>query len=277
MKSVRLPDGSTAPALGLGTWRLGEDPTRRQDEVAALRTGLDLGYRLVDTAEMYADGEAEKIVGEAIAGRRSEVFLVSKVLPQNSWVKAARAACERSLQNLRTDYLDLYLLHWRGEVSLPEVLEAMERLVAAGKIRRWGVSNFDTADLKALWAIPDGSRCTTNQVWYSLGSRGIEFDLLPWQRRHHLPTMAYCPLDEGRLARHPALAAISRRYRASPAQIALAWLLAQPDLIVIPKAGQPGHLNENLGAARLVLSAADRLELDRHFPPPASKPPLAVA
>ncbi len=277
MKSVRLPDGSTAPALGMGTWRLGEDPTRRQDEVAALRTGLDLGYRLVDTAEMYADGEAEKIVGEAIAGRRSEVFLVSKVLPQNSWVKAARAACERSLQNLRTDYLDLYLLHWRGEVSLPEVLEAMERLVAAGKIRRWGVSNFDTADLKALWAIPDGDRCTTNQVWYSLGSRGIEFDLLPWQRRHHLPTMAYCPLDEGRLARHPALVAIGRRYRASPAQIALAWLLAQPDLIVIPKAGQPGHLNENLGAARLVLSAADRLELDRHFPPPASKPPLAVA
>lgn len=276
MRFVRLPDASTAPALGLGTWRLGEDGTRRAQEVAGVRQAIELGFRLIDTAEMYGQGGAEEVVGQAMAGRRDEVYLVSKVLPQNSWVKAARAACEASLKRLGTDYLDLYLLHWRGGVALPEVIEAMERLVSAGKIRRWGVSNFDTSDLAELCSIPDGERCATNQVWYSLGQRGIEFELLPWQRGRGLPTMAYCPLDEGRLARDPRLAAIARRYRASAAQIALAWLLRQPDVIVLPQSIVPGHLNENLAAARLSLDPADLAELDRLFPAPTRKHPLAV-
>jgi len=276
MKFVSLPDRTQVPALGLGTWRLGEAPERRAAELLALRTAFDLGYRLFDTAEMYADGRAEELLGEALAGRRHEAFIVSKVLPQNSWVKAARASCERSLKRLRTDYIDLYLLHWREQVSLPEVLESMERLVAAGKIRRWGVSNFDTADLKELWSIPDGNRCAVNQVWYSLGSRGPEFDLLPWQRERRLPLMAYCPLDEGRLAVHPALTALGRRYRASAAQLALAWLLSHPEVIAIPKAAHPGHLNENLAAARITLSPQDAAELDRVFQPPRSKQRLAM-
>ena len=276
MNFVTLRDGSRVPALGLGTWRLGEAPERRSDELLALRTAFDLGYRLFDTAEMYADGRAEELLGEALAGQRQEAFIVSKVLPRNSWVKAARAACERSLKRLRTDYIDLYLLHWRERVSLPEVLESMERLVSAGKIRRWGVSNFDTADLQELWSIPDGKRCAVNQVWYSLGSRGPEFDLLPWQREHHLPLMAYCPLDEGRLTRHAALTTMGRRYRASAAQIALAWLLSRPDLIAIPQTARLDHLQENLLAQDLKLDAADLADLDRVFQPPRGKQPLAV-
>jgi diketogulonate reductase-like aldo/keto reductase len=276
MKFVSLPDRTQIPALGLGTWRLGEMPERRADELLALRTAFDLGYRLFDTAEMYADGRAEELLGEALAGRRHEAFIVSKVLPRNSWVKAARAACERSLKRLGTDYIDLYLLHWREQVSLPEVLESMERLVAAGKIRRWGVSNFDTADLKELWSIPDGNRCAVNQVWYSLGSRGPEFDLLPWQREHRVPLMAYCPLDEGRLALHPALTALGRRYHASAAQLALAWLLFRPDLIAIPQTVRLDHLQENLLAQDLKLEAADLADLDRVFQPPRGKQPLAV-
>jgi diketogulonate reductase-like aldo/keto reductase len=276
MKFVSLPDRTQVPALGLGTWRLGEAPERRAAELLALRTAFDLGYRLFDTAEMYADGRAEELLGEALAGRRHEAFIVSKVLPQNSWVKAARAACERSLKRLGTDYIDLYLLHWREQVSLPEVLESMERLVAAGKIRRWGVSNFDTADLKELWSIPDGNRCAVNQVWYSLGSRAPEFDLLPWQREHRVPLMAYCPLDEGRLALHPALTALGRRYHASAAQLALAWLLFRPDLIAIPQTVRLDHLQENLLAQDLKLEAADLADLDRVFQPPRGKQPLAV-
>jgi diketogulonate reductase-like aldo/keto reductase len=255
---------------------MGEASARRADELLALRTAFDLGYRLFDTAEMYADGRAEELLGEALAGQRQEAFIVSKVLPRNSWVKAARTACERSLKRLRTDYIDLYLLHWREQVSLPEVLESMERLVSAGKIRRWGVSNFDTADLQELWAIPDGHRCVVNQVWYSLGSRGPEFDLLPWQREHRLPLMAYSPLDEGRLALHPALMALGRRHHASAAQVALAWVLARPGTIAVPMTSQLDHLLENLQAQHLRLSDEDLAELDGIFMPPRAKLPLAT-
>ncbi|MFP5399375.1 MAG: aldo/keto reductase [Gammaproteobacteria bacterium] len=282
MHTVTWPDGARAPALGLGTWRLGEQTSRRAAEVAALRDAFELGYRLVDTAEMYGDGGAEAVVGDALAQAlragtlaRDDVTIVSKACPQHAGARSLPAACESSLKRLRVDHLDLYLLHWRGSVPLAETVAAMQRLRERGRVRRWGVSNFDVADMDELLAA-GGHACATNQVWYSLGQRGVEFDLLPWQRRRGMPLMACCPIDQGALARHAKLAPLAERRRATPAQLALAWVLKQPGVIAIPKAGSTEHLRLNLDAARLALGADDLAALDRLFPPPRSKRPLAM-
>jgi diketogulonate reductase-like aldo/keto reductase len=283
MKTVLLPDGSRVPAAGLGTWRMGERAANRRTEVDAVRTALMLGYRLIDTAEMYGDGGAEDIVGEALRGvlaagelRREDITVVSKVLPQNASRKGTPVACENSLRRLGLEYLDVYLLHWRGQHPLGVTVEALEALRAAGKVRHWGVSNFDADDLDELLALAAGRQCATNQVYYSASRRGIEFDLLPVQRRLKMPVMAYCPIDEGKLARNPELAQIGRAHGASAAQVALAWLLRTPDVIVIPKAVRQEHLRENFGAASLTLSADELAAIDRHFPPPRRKTSLAM-
>jgi len=276
MRTVRLPSGEQVPALGLGTWHMGETVRRRADEVAALRLGLELGMRLIDTAEMYAEGGAEEIVAEATKGHRDQVFLVSKVYPHNASRHGAVAACERSLKRLETDVIDLYLLHWRGDVPLAETLAAFEALVRAGKIRHWGVSNFDTADMAELRKLAGGAACATNQVLYNLTRRGIEWGLLPWCRRHKMPVMAYSPLEQGRLAAKPALRAIARRHDAKPLQVALAWVLQRDDVIAIPKAATPEHVRDNLGALDLRLTRDDLAALDRAFAPPAGETPLAM-
>ena len=279
MKVVALPDGETVPALGLGTWRMGESARTRRDEVDAVRFALEIGYRLIDTAEMYGDGGAEEVVGEAMAQgpvRRDAVFLVSKVYPQNASRKGTVAACERSLKRLRTDRIDLYLLHWRGAVPLEETVAAFEGLREQGKVRHWGVSNFDVDDLLALRGVDDGERCSANQVYYSAGQRGIEFDLLPWQRQQRMPVMAYCPMDQGALARSSRLQPIARARGITAAQVALAWALRHPDVIAIPKAAQPTHLRDNLLAVSIELSAAELAQIDAAFPPPARKRPLAM-
>ena len=279
MKTVELPTGEPIPALGLGTWRMGESARARRAEVEAVHFALEIGYRLIDTAEMYGEGGAEEVVGEALARgpvRRDEVFLVSKVYPHNASRKGTIAACERSLKRLRTDRIDLYLLHWRGEVALEETVAAFEHLREGGKIRHWGVSNFDVDDLGELWDVDDGKRCAANQVYYSAGQRGIEFDLLPWQRQHRLPVMAYCPIDQGALARSTRLQAIARARGVTAAQVALAWVMRQPDVIAIPKAVQAAHLRENLAAASIELSATELTQIDAAFPPPARKRRLAM-
>lgn len=276
MPLVALPTGEQVPALGMGTYRLGADPTRRQDEVAALRQGLELGLTLIDTAEMYADGGAEAVVGEAIAGHRDEVFLVSKVLPFNSTTKGTVAACERSLQRLGTDHLDMYLLHWRGMQHLSETLEGFEDLQAAGKIRYWGVSNFDMADMQELLGLPGGSQVGANQVLYNPLRRGIEWDLLPWCQQRRIPVMAYSPVEEGRLLGHPTLAEIGARHDATAAQVAIAWILRQPGLIAIPKSVSAEHLRQNREALDLQLKPEDLEAIDRAFPPPRGPVPLSV-
>ena len=279
MKTVELPTGEAVPALGLGTWRVGESPRSRRSEVDAVQLALEIGYRLIDTAEMYGEGGAEEVIGEALARspvRREEVFLVSKVYPHNAGRKAALAACERSLKRLRTDRIDLYLLHWRGSVPLAETVAAFEQLRAAGKIRHWGVSNFDVDDLAELWQVDDGERCAANQVYYSAGQRGVEFDLLPWQRQRRLPLMAYCPIDQGALATNRALHTVAQARRVTAAQVALAWVLRQPDAIAIPKAVQAAHLSDNLTAASIELSAAELAQIDAAFPPPMRKRRLAM-
>jgi diketogulonate reductase-like aldo/keto reductase len=279
MKTVELPAGEPIPALGLGTWRMGESARARRAEVEAVHFALEIGYRLIDTAEMYGEGGAEEVVGEALARgpvRRDEVLLVSKVYPHNASRKGTIAACERSLKRLRTDRIDLYLLHWRGEVALEETVAAFEHLREGGKIRHWGVSNFDVDDLGELWDVDDGKRCAANQVYYSAGQRGIEFDLLPWQRQHRLPVMAYCPIDQGALARSTRLQAIARARGVTAAQVALAWVMRQPDVIAIPKAVQAAHLRENLAAASIELSATELTQIDAAFPPPARKRRLAM-
>lgn len=266
--SAKLPDGEAVPALGLGTWGMGERAAARADEVAALHFGLDLGMALIDTAEMYGDGGAEEVVGEAIAGRRDAVFLVSKVLPSNASRRATVAACERSLRRLGTDRIDLYLLHWRGGTPLAETVAAFADLRRDGKIRHWGVSNLDLADMRELVAAPGGGDVATNQVLYNLTRRGIEHDLLPWCRERRIPVMAYSPIEQGRMLAQPALKAVAGRHGATPAQVALAWLTRQDGLIVIPKAARIAHLRENRAAVGLRLSKADLAELDRAFPPP---------
>ena len=275
MQLIHFPDGTSVPALGQGTWQLGEDPTKRADEVAALQAGLDLGLTLLDTAEMYADGGAERLVGEAIRGRRAQVFLVSKAYPQNASRQQIPRACEASLQRLGTDYLDLYLLHWRGRVPLAETVEAMERLVAAGKIRRWGVSNLDTADMEELLAAGGGA-CATDQVLYNLTRRGPEHDLLPWLAARQMPAMAYSPVEQGRLLTSPPLQHVAARLGVTPAQVALAWVLHQGQVLTIPKAGRVAHVRENRAAADLSLSPTDLAELDAAFPRPGQRQPLAM-
>lgn len=276
MQNVTLPSGEIVPALGQGTWNIGDRADRRSEEIAALRAGLDLGMMLIDTAEMYGDGDSEELVGEAIAGRRDEVFLVSKVLPSNASRRGTIAACERSLARLQTDRIDLYLLHWRGNVPPEDTLHAFEVLQRDGKIRHWGVSNFDVDDMDELTALAGGNAVAANQVLYNLTRRGIEYDLLPWSAAHRIPTMAYSPIEQGRLLRHPALQQVAARHGASPAQVALAWVLHRDDVIAIPKAGNVEHVRENAAARELKLTAEDLAELDRAWPPPKSKRPLEM-
>ncbi|MFJ8962218.1 aldo/keto reductase [Lentzea sp. NPDC102401] len=272
--TVLLPSGETIPALGMGTWMMAEDPSRRAAEIDALRTGLDLGLSLVDTAEMYGSGASETLVGEALAGRRDEVFLVSKVLPSHASAAGTVRACEASLRRLGTDRLDLYLLHWRGSVPFAQTLDGFSALLDAGKIRHWGVSNLDLDDMRELTAL-SGS-CQTNQILYNLTRRGPEHDLLPWHASTGIPIMAYSPVEQGRLLDSPALAAVARRHDATPAQVALAWVLRLPQVCAIPKAGSASHVRENAQALELRLTPEDLADLDRAFPPPAGPTPLAM-
>lgn len=276
VRATELPDGEAIPVLGQGTWHFAEQSARRDEEIAALRLGLDLGMTLIDTAEMYADGAAEKLVGEAIGGRRDEVFLVDKVLPSNATRAGTIAACERSLRRLGTDRIDLYLLHWRGRTPLAETLDAFAILQRTGKIRHWGVSNFDAADMADLVALSEGSDVATDQVLYNLSRRGIEYDLLPWCRERRLPLMAYSPIEQGRLLGDPTLGAVAARHGVSPAQVALAWVLRQDALVAIPRAGTAAHVRENRAALDLRLSPEDLAALDRAFPPPRGPQPLEM-
>jgi diketogulonate reductase-like aldo/keto reductase len=276
VRTTKLHSGTGVPVLGLGTWGWAEDPRRRVNEIASLRRGLESGLSLVDTAEMYADGGAEKLVGEAIEGRRNEVFLVSKVLPSNATREGTIAACERSLRRLRTDWLDLYLLHWRGRVPLAETVGAFEELVAAGKIRHWGVSNFDSRDMAELATVPGGDNVATDQVLYNLASRGIEWDLLPECQQRQIPVMAYSPLGHGRLLEELILIDIAIQYDVRPAQIALAWVLRQDGVIAIPRASTPARVEQNRAALELHLSDETLAELDLAFPPPVGAVPLEV-
>jgi diketogulonate reductase-like aldo/keto reductase len=262
--------------LGLGTWRMAEDALRRDDELDALRLGLDLGLALVDTAEMYGHGDAEELVGEAMRGRRDDVFLVSKVLPSHARADATVRACEGSLRRLGTDRLDLYLLHWRGSTPLDETLEGFATLVDQGKIRHWGVSNFDRDDMDELVGLAGGEAVATDQVLYNLSRRGIEGDLLPWFRDRSVPVMAYSPIEQGRLLGHSALAAVAARHDATAAQVALAWVLRLDGVFTVPKAGTPGHVRENCGALDLHLTEEDLAELDAAFPPPSRPKPLEM-
>ncbi|SSC69615.1 unnamed protein product [Ciceribacter sp. T2.26MG-112.2] len=274
--TVTLPSGTTVPALGLGTWQMGETKARARDEIDSLRLGLDLGMTLVDTAEMYGDGEAERIVGRALEDRREAAFLVSKVYPWNASRHGTIAACEASLQRLATDRLDLYLLHWRGEHPLEDTVAAFEALRAAGKIGAWGVSNFDVADMEELLALPGGENCAVNQVLYNLSRRGIEHDLLPWCQAHAIPVMAYSPIEQGRLVHHPELIRVAKAYQATPAQVALAFLLERDGVIAIPKSANMARVRENRDAVDLDISDEDWSALDTAFPPPARKTPLEM-
>ncbi|MFT8719984.1 aldo/keto reductase [Acetobacter sp.] len=281
-RTVKFKNGQSVPALGMGTWNMGDDATRRSDEIASLRTGLDLGLNVIDTAEMYGNGRSENVVGEAIKGRRDEVFLVTKVLPSNASRQAAIKSCKASLKRLGTDFIDLYLLHWRGSVPLEETIEAFEKLQEEGHIGSWGVSNFDVADMEELLDIPQGASCMTNQVLYCLEHRGIEFDLLDQDRASHLVTMAYSPLGQGGgMLRNQTLVNIARQHQtslgpASPAQIALAWVLRQSSVLAIPKAGSAKHLKENVAAQEIILTAEDLAALDKAFAPPTRAVPLEV-
>jgi diketogulonate reductase-like aldo/keto reductase len=282
MRTIPL-GGETWPALGLGTWRMGESARAQRAEVAAVRLAIEIGYRVFDSAEMYGEGGAERVLGQAIGDAlragdvaREQLFIVSKVYPHNASRAGSVAACERSLARLGIDAVDLYLLHWRGSHALAQTVAGFEQLRERGRIRHWGVSNFDTDDMAELWAAAGGSACTANQVYYSLSQRGVEFDLLPWQRAQRVATMAYCPIDQGTLARSKALQPLAARHGATPAQIALAWLLARGDTIAIPKAVQERHLRDNFAAAALTLDAAALGELDALFPPPRRKQSLAM-
>lgn len=271
MKTITLPSGRSVPILGLGTWQMGERSRDRQLEINALKRGLELDMTLIDTAEMYGEGGAEEVVAEAIANCREQVFLVSKVYPHNASRQGTIAACERSLRRLKTDYLDLYLLHWRGSVPLSETLAAMQSLKQAGKIRDYGVSNFDLSDMQEARSLPGGKEIATNQVLYNLSRRGIEWELLPWCQQHGIPIMAYSPVEQGRLLRNRQLESVAERLGVTVAQVAIAWLLHQENVIVIPKASKLAHVEQNRAALDLKLSAADLDELDRIFPPPSRR------
>jgi diketogulonate reductase-like aldo/keto reductase len=274
--TVTLRNGVTVPSLGLGTWKMGEDPRLAAQEVEALKAGLDLGMTLIDTAEMYGEGGAEEVVCKAIAGRRNEVFLVSKVYPWNASRDGTVAACERSLGRLGTDHLDLYLLHWRGEYRLAETVEAFEELRRQGKISAWGVSNFDLADMQELMEVPGGENCVANQVLYNLSRRGVEYDLLPWCQERDIAVMAYSPIEQGRLIRNDTLVHIAKAYQATPAQVALAFLLEREGVIPIPKSSHPQRIEENREAADLELTDEDLDALDAAFPPPSRPTPLEM-
>ena len=276
MKTVTLPSDKRVSALGLGTWHLGENRATRAEEIATLRLGLELGSTLIDTAEMYGEGRSEELVAEAIEGRRDQVFLVSKVSPHNASRKGVVAACERSLARLRTDRIDLYLLHWRGNVPLAETIEAFVALQKAGKIHHFGVSNLDLADMQELWSVPCGPAVATNQLLYNLARRGIEWDLLPWLCERCIPIMAYSPIEQAKLTLNPKLVDFARRNAMTPAQAGLAWLLAHDDVIVIPKTARRDRLKENIAALDQHLTQTQLAELDRLFPPPTGPRPLEM-
>ena len=278
MDAFRLPNGTPVSRLGQGAWQIGDDRSSRAAEQGALRTGLELGMNLIDTAEMYGNGRSEQLVAEVIAGKREQVYLVSKVLPENATRDGAVAACEQSLKRLKTDYLDLYLLHWRGSVPFEETLEAFTALRERGSIRHYGVSNFDVADIEETQALQGGTGIATNQVLFNLENRGVEWALLPWCRKQAIPLMAYSPLgsDSRRLRTHPVLKAMAARLGASSSRIALAWLLRQPDVVVIPKASSEAHVRDNHAALAFEISADDLEKLDRSFPPPKRPTPLAM-
>lgn len=274
---VRLPDGTSVPALGQGVWLLGENPQKKAAELAALRAGVSAGMTLIDTAEMYGNGRSEKLIAEAIKDiPRESLFIVSKVLPNNAGRAKIFHSCDASLQHLGVSYLDLYLLHWRGGVPLSETVACMEELVKKGKIRRWGVSNFDTDDMKELWRVPNGDHCAVNQVLYHLGSRGIEYDLLPWLTEHTVPVMAYCPIAQAgslksELYASPALQRVAKRHKATVTQILLAFVLRSGHVIAIPRSGSAEHTTENAAADSIVLTEADMAELNEAFPAPTAK------
>jgi diketogulonate reductase-like aldo/keto reductase len=276
MKTVALPSGENVPAFGLGTWNIGDTRAQRAEEIATLRAGLDAGATLIDTAEMYGDGRSEELVGEAIAGRRDEVFLVTKVYPHNASRKGVPAACERSLKRLKTDRIDLYLLHWRGSIPFAETIAAFAALQKAGKIRHYGVSNLDLSDMQQLWKVPGGQAVAANQLLYNLTRRGIEWDLQPWLREKRVPLMAYSPIEQARLLSDAKLAGFAKRHGMTASQAALAWLLAQDGVIVVPKTGRRERLKENLGALERPLDAAQLAELDRLFLPPTGPQPLEM-
>ena len=274
--TVAFPHGIAVPALGQGTWNMGEKPPEARREIDSLRAGLDLGMTLIDTAEMYAEGGAEKITGEAIRGRRDEVFLVSKVYPWNASRKGTIEACEASLLRMGTDRIDLYLLHWRGNHPLAETVAAFEALKASGKIGAWGVSNFDLEDMEELLEVPDGGNVAANQVLYNITRRGIEFDLLPWCQKRNIPVMAYSPIEQGRIVSHPEIIRIAKANQATPAQLALAFVLKHDGVIAIPKTSSAARVAENRDAVSLDISDEDWATLDAAFPPPARKKPLEM-
>jgi diketogulonate reductase-like aldo/keto reductase len=276
MRQVALRNGTRVPALGLGTWKMGEDVRQRAQEVRALQTGLDLGATLIDTAEMYASGRSEEIVAAAIKGRRDSVYLVSKVLPQNASRASVIKACEASLKRLKTDRIDLYLLHWRGAVPFAETMAGFDDLVQSGKIVGFGVSNLDLKELQEWLAVSRADKTLADQVQYSIDQRGIDFDLLPWCFERKIAIMAYCPLAQGDIPLKPVLKRIAERHRATPAQIMLAWVLRHEHAIAIPKSSRPERVRENVAAADIVLSAEDLMDLDREFPPPRKPQPLAM-
>jgi diketogulonate reductase-like aldo/keto reductase len=276
LPTVTLPDGEAVPAFGQGTWHMGEDRRRAGEEAAALRLGIELGLVLIDTAEMYGGGHAEEIVAEASRGVRDKLFIVSKVLPYNASQRGVVDACERSLKRLGTDRIDLYLLHWRGSVPLAETMAGFERLKRDGKIRHHGVSNFDTDDMQEWVALRGGDSVAADQILYNLTRRGPEWELIPWCRKRKIAVMAYTPIEQGRMLRHKALADVAARHGASAAQVALAWLLRQDGMIVIPKASKQEHVRENRGALDVKLSADDIAALDRAFPPPKAKTSLGM-
>jgi diketogulonate reductase-like aldo/keto reductase len=276
MRHITLPTGEQVPALGQGTWTMGDSPAARAEEIATLRLGLDLGLRVIDTAEMYGDGRSESLVGEAIAGRRDEAFLVSKVLPSNASRSGTIAACEESLKRLKTDQLDLYLLHWRGRHPLAETVTAFESLKNSGKIRHWGVSNLDRSDMDELLTVAGGKSVATNQVLYNLTRRGAEWELLPWHEKHRVPVMAYSPIEQAKLVKHAGLIAFAKKHGMTPGQAALAWVLSRDNVMAIPKTGRRERLKENAAALQHSLSRQQMAELDRLFPPPKGPAPLEM-
>jgi diketogulonate reductase-like aldo/keto reductase len=276
IKQVRLPAGEQVSAFGMGTWNMGDDPAARKEEIATLRLGFESGALLVDTAEMYGDGRAEELVGEAIAGHREGLFLVTKVLPTNASRQGTIKACERSLRRLKTDRIDLYLLHWRGNIPFSETLEAFTQLRQTGKIRFYGVSNLDLGEMKELFSAPGGREVQTNQLLYNLSRRNIEWDLLPWMHRHRMPVMAYSPIEQGRLLEKTGLCQLAAQWGLTPSQVALGWLLAKPDIIVIPKTGRRDRFQENFTALEHRLTPEQLSELDKLFPPPSGPTPLEM-
>jgi diketogulonate reductase-like aldo/keto reductase len=274
--SLSLRSGEKIAALGQGTWHFGENPGRWAQEVASIRLGVDLGMTVIDTAEMYGNGAAETVVGEAITRRRSEVFLVDKVLPHHASRAGTVRACEASLVRLGVDYIDLYLLHWRGRIPLAETIEGFAELKQNGMIRHWGVSNFDIDDMVELWSVPGGDEVQANQILYNLARRGPEYALLPWLAQHRITPMAYSPIEQGRLLEHPALQPIALQHNATPAQIALAWVLQHDGVNAIPRAGTPLHVRQNAAARDIELTRDELHALDRAFPPPTRPHPLEV-